>query len=521
MRHNLFIYITMMAFISIGLPAVAQTPDTRWGDLGNGTFANPVLNADYSDPDIIRVGTKYYMTCSEFHFMGMNILESDDMVNWRIISRVYDSIPLPGYSEMKRYAEGTWAPSLRYHNGRFYIFVCTPKDGLFMTSASNAEGPWAPLYCVKKIAGWEDPCPLWDEDGQAYLGHSIHGAGPIILHKMSADGKELLDEGKTIYQGPVAEGTKFLKRDGFYYLSIPEGGVGQGWQMALRSKNIYGPYEGKRTLEQGSTNVNGPHQGALVDTPEGEWWFYHFQETPSLGRVLHLEPVRWIEGFPFIGEDYDGNGIGEPMKIVKKPAIKGTTKPMAPQCNDSFSSTRLGLQWQFNHNPENSCWSLSSRKGWLELTALHADSLRNARNQFTQKIMGYKGEVTVKLDYQKMADGQRAGLECIGKKYTGAGVLMTAGKASVYFETGGKPQIITSVNSKHHLIYLKLNLDETVNRHFLSYSLDGKTYHPCGDTFSNFNKDWKGVRVGLYSYTTNGTGKAYFDDFVYHHDGPQ
>ena len=117
--------------------------------------------------------------------------------------------------------------------------------------------------------------------------------------------------------------------------------------------------------------------------------------------------------------------------------------------------------------------------------------------------------------------GSVPGLECIGKKYAGAGVLMTAGKASVYFEMGGKPQIITSVNSTHHLIYLKLNLDETVNRHWFSYSLDGKTYHPCGDTFSNFNKDWKGVRVGLYSYTTNKTGKVYFDDFVYHHDGPQ
>ena len=496
----------------------------RWGDQGNGYYANPVLNADYSDPDVIRVGDKYYMTCSEFHYMGMNILESDDMVNWHFLSRVYDSIPLPGYSEMKRYAEGTWAPSLRYHHGVFYIFVCTPKDGLFMTCSKSAAGPWSPLLCVKSVSGWEDPCPLWDEDGQAYLGHSVYGAGPIIVHKMSPDGKRLLDEGVTVYQGPVAEGTKFLKRDGYYYLSIPEGGVGQGWQTVLRSRSIYGPYEGKRVLEQGSTNINGPHQGALVDTPTGEWWFYHFQETRSLGRVLHLEPVVWRDGFPFIGKDNDGNGIGEPMKMVKKPAVKYYDKPTTPNTSDKFNTATLGLQWQFNHNPDNTHWSLTSRKGWLEVTALSADSLRKARNQFTQKVIGYRGCATVKLDYSKLADGQRAGMECIGKLYCGAGVMMVSAKPVVYIEAGEKTTIIASLNQKHQYIYIKLTLDEVTHSHQFSYSIDGTNYTDCGNAFVNYNKDWKGVRVGLYSYTvdrTCKTGQAYFDDFIYHHDGPQ
>lgn len=227
------------------------TRDLRWGDLGDGTYANPILNGDYSDPDVIRVGSKYYMTCSEFHFMGMPILESDDMVNWRIIGQVFGSIDLPGYSDMTKYGNGTWAPALRYHDGKYWIYVCTPNEGLFMTTADNPAGPWAPLHCVKAVSGWEDPCPLWDDDGQAYLGRSQLGGGPIIIHRMSADGRTLLDEGRTVYEGPVAEGTKMFKKDGYYYLSIPEGGVSTGWQTVLRSKSVYGPYDDKKiVLEQ-------------------------------------------------------------------------------------------------------------------------------------------------------------------------------------------------------------------------------------------------------------------------------
>ena len=200
----------MIIAACIAMPATAAADsDLRWGDLGDGTFANPVLNADYSDPDVIRVGNKYYMTCSEFHYMGMLILESDDMVNWRIISRVYDSIDLPGYSDMTKYASGTWAPALRYHDGKFWIFVCTPDEGLFMTTASNPTGPWEPLHLVKGIEKWEDPCPFWDDDGTAYLGRSRHGAGPIILHRMSPDGRELLDDGVEVYRGPWLKAPRF------------------------------------------------------------------------------------------------------------------------------------------------------------------------------------------------------------------------------------------------------------------------------------------------------------------------
>ena len=285
--------LSMLSATVDARPDFVEEDTEGWGDQGNGTYRNPVLNADFSDPDVIRVGSKYYMVASDFHFLGMQVLESDDMVNWRYVSQIYRRFDEPGWDDNGHYAGGSWAPAIRHHNGLYYVYFCTPDEGLYMSTASDPRGPWAPLHLVKRVAKWEDPCPFWDEDGQAYLGRSKHGAGPIIVHRMSADGKQLLDEGTTVYQGPIAEGTKFMKRNGYYYLIIPEGGVGTGWQTVLRAKNIYGPYERKVVLEQDSTNINGPHQGALVDAPDGSWWFYHFQETPVLGRVVHLQPVRW------------------------------------------------------------------------------------------------------------------------------------------------------------------------------------------------------------------------------------
>ena len=503
-----------------------RAADMRWGDQGDGTFANPVLNADYSDPDVIRVGDAYYMTCSEFHFMGMPILKSEDMVNWRVVGQVFDSINLPGYSSMEKYGNGTWAPALRYHDGKFWIFVCTPNEGLFMTTAQNAEGPWEPLVRVANVSGWEDPCPLWDDDGNAYLGRSQLGAGPIILHKMAANGKRLLDDGVKIYEGPVAEGTKLFKKDGWYYLSIPEGGVGTGWQTVLRSKDIYGPYEGKRVLETGSTDVNGPHQGALVDTPDGEWWFYHFQSAGTLGRVMHLQPVRWEDGFPVIGEDYDGNGIGEPVKICRKPAAGAGSPVCLPQTSDQFHAGKWGVQWQFNHNPDYNFINRTPRDGWLGLTPLYADRMRNSRNQFTQKLMGYKGQATVKLDYGDLKVGERAGLECIGNKYVGLEVeLYESGKYVIQIEKDGSisnTRILSGDQSTE--VWLRLDQDAVDNVFQFSYSLDGKNFTTLGSGFDMGDGDWKGARVGLFCYAksegTDEPGCAYFDDFEYLCDGP-
>ena len=512
------------------ISAMAQSPViTTWGDQGNGTYVNPILNADYSDPDAIRVGDKYYMVASDFHFMGMQMLESDDLVNWTLISKVYDRINLSQYDEMDAYGEGSWAPALRYHDGKFWVFFCTPHDGLFMTTATDPHGPWAPLHHVKEADRWEDPCPFWDEDGQAYLGRSILGAGPIIIHKMSPDGRELLDEGRTVYTGPIAEGTKIHKFGEYYYLSIPEGGVQTGWQTILRSKNIYGPYEKKVVLEQGMTEINGPHQGSIVDTPDGEWWFLHFQEYNPIGRVVHLQPMHWKDGWPVIGVDQDMNGIGEPVVAWRKPSwkvhknetelhvdkIEAEDKGYLPAHSDDFSSHELGLQWQFNHNPVDGEWSLSEREGWLTINALKGESFKKARNTIAQKSMGYVGEFTVKLDLSSLKDNDYAGLAMMAQWNWQIGVMKKDGKLYLYKGSDDNAVEVSQPYTKN-VIYLRIHLNAFANCYSFSYSVNNKEFTPIGDSTDMWNGHWKGLHPAVFCYNTEGKGgKAHFDWAIY------
>lgn len=512
--------------LSAALSAAAASQPAQWGDRGDGTYSNPVLNADYSDPDVIRVGDKYYMVASDFHFIGMQVLESADMVNWKVISQVYDRFDFPGWDSNQRYAGGSWAPSIRWHDGRFWVFFCTPHEGLFMSTATDAHGPWTPLHCVKRIEKWEDPCPLWDDDGQAYLGHSVHGAGPIIVHRMAPDGSRLLDEGRTVYEGPVAEGTKWLKRNGMYYLSIPEGGVESGWQTVLRSSNIYGPYERRVVLEQGATPVNGPHQGALVDTPDGQWWFYHFQSVSPAGRVVHLQPVSWTDGWPAIGADTDGNGIGEPVASCTKPAVNARVKPSLPQTSDDFSasgsywrgqnSSPLMPQWQWCHNPVDSAWSLSERPGWLTLHAIKADSLRFCRNMLTQKAMGYTGTAITAMELTDSTGGTLAGLLCIGKQFRAVGLCADG----IFTECDGQRTMVA--RGHFEKVFLRIETDLKANLHRFFYSTDGISYVPAGAPFAMRSGYWKGMRLGLFCYNTTGNGgAAAFDYFDYAIDSAQ
>ena len=491
MKH---IFLSILLLFPISLAA----QQLSWGDQGDGTYRNPVLCADFSDPDVIRVDGRYYMVASDFHFMGMQVLESLDGINWRYASQIYRRIDEPGWDAMAHYAGGSWAPAIRYHNGMFYVFFCTPDEGLFMSTARDAHGPWSPLHCLRHVAKWEDPCPFWDDDGQAYLGRSRHRAGPIIVHRMSADGRQLLDDGVTVYRGPVAEGTKFLKRHGYYYLIIPEGGVGTGWQTVLRSRNIYGPYERRVVLEQGTTAINGPHQGALVEGDEGRWWFYHFQETPVLGRIVHLQPVRWEDDWPVVGTDHDGNGIGEPV-VGAGFASAPSTSAFSLQQSDDFNST-LGLQWQWNHNSVDSHWSLTERTGWLTLHALPADSLKQCRNQLTQKVVGYHSTVTILV---QQSGHCRAGLFLSGKLFRAVGLSADG----IFIEVGGKQYIIRRGRFKK--LYLRLCIDAERNQHQFYYSTNGRRYQKAGDAFAMRSGYWKGIRAGLFCYGPDGL--AQFD----------
>jgi beta-xylosidase len=372
---------------------------------------------------------------------------------------------------------------------------------------------------VKSIEKWEDPCPYWDEDGQSYLGHSLLGAGPIIIHKMSADGTKLLDEGKTVYTGPVAEGTKIYRRNGYYYISIPEGGVDKGWQTILRSKNIYGPYEKKVVLETGRSNVNGPHQGAMVDTPKGEWWFYHFQSAGAIGRVMHLQPMFWHDDWPVIGIDMDRNETGEPVYVWKKPDVGANFPVCAPRTNDEFDKPALELQWQWNHNPVNSHWSLTEKPGWISLKALKAANLREAPNTLTQKVMGNSSVIITQLDAGCMESGQKAGLSSLSNVFNSVGVRNKEGKLYVFFEKNAK--VVEEVAISKKTIYLKLDISLNDQKNHFSYSFDNKVFVPVGTDFEVRWGYWKGTRIALFSYNElNEKGTASFNFFHYNYDGP-
>jgi len=485
------------------LPPIAHA----WqSDLGNGQYKNPVLFADYSDPDVIRVGSDFYMVSSSFHFMpGIPVLESKDLVNWRIIGHVYDRFDFdPAYdlTNGDRYGKGCWAPAIRYHGGRFWVYFPTPQEGIFMSSAKSAAGPWSTPVQVKKIAGWEDPCPFWDDDGKAYLIHSVLGAGPLILNKMSADGTHLLDEGTTIVKDrdamPTLEGPKLYKMRGYFYIFAPAGGVARGWQEVLRSTNIYGPYDHRTVLSQGDTDINGPHQGAYVETAGGQPWFVHFQERGAYGRVFWLEPVTWVDDWPVIGQPSDGATNGQPVLMWTKPDNGSETVTQVPQTSDTFDSSKLGLQWQWNHNPDDSKWSLTARPGYLRLNALPADSLMHARNTLTQMLSDPVSIVTTSLDTRKMADGQRAGLCVFGKPSGWIGVMQTGGRQQIACYTSTNEAAGPAIDPQN--VQLRANIANGIAN--FSYSLDGGQFISFGEPVKLQFSWWKGARPGIFSFNT-------------------
>jgi beta-xylosidase len=468
-------------------PDAARTRVLAWGDQGDGTFRNPVLKADYSDPDVIRVGDHFYLVASDFHYVGMQVLHSRDLVNWEVVGQVFSRLGMhPRYDEMNGYGQGTWAPTIRHHDGRFYVYVCTPYDGLFMWHAEDARGPWSDTVTVRAVERWEDPAPFWDDDGRAYLVHSVLGAGPLILHRMSPDGRTLLDDGVEIYRGPVAEGPKLFKRGGRYYISLPEGGVEKGGQTVLRATSLYGPWERRVVLPDGS-----PHQGGLVDLPNGESWFVGFKSTGRLGRVCHLLPVKWgDDGWPVFG---DG---GRAVERWRKPGV-APQPASCPRTSDEFDGPELAPQWQWNHNPVAGAWSLAARPGWLRLEARPASDMSRARNTLTQKLWDDAGVFEVRLDVAAMANGQRAGLTfASGSTFGWVGAGMAGGTRRVLWE-GGEGPVLAGPD-----LWLRGRYAGDSAR--LEYSLDGRAYADTGVVFPLRFAHWKGARVGIFCYGRDG-----------------
>lgn len=498
--------ILLFVLFSFSVKSQVWMPDN-----GDGTYKNPILYADYSDPDVIRVYDDYYMVASSFNCQpGIPVLHSKDLVNWTIINYVYDSLPLQRYEKVQP-GQGSWAPSIRYHKGLFYVYFCTPEDGLFMATTQDPRTKWE-LTMVQKVSNWEDPCPFWDEDGQAYLMHGVVGAGPAILHKMSADGKKLLNDGAIIYQDikkqPVLEGFKFMdKRDGYYYFAAPAGGVEEGWQSVFRSKNIYGPYEDKIVLSQGNTQINGPHQGGLVETQTGEWWFIHFQSKGAYGRIVHLQPAIWKNGWPVIGEDIDGDGTGQPVLGFKKPNVGKSYPKSGPQTSDDFSSSVLGLQWQWQAAPDKKWYDLENNKGFLRLNAVpnitDRGSLFHAPNVLLQKFSTPSFTAITKLQFKPEKEGESAGLTITGNTYTylclekGATTNhLTLFEAVKLRSRTVIPTRVVSVPINTDTIWLKVKVDDKLN-HQYAYSLDGKNYISIGKSYVAEVGTWIGAKVGI------------------------
>ncbi|WP_199615804.1 glycoside hydrolase family 43 protein [Paenibacillus alkalitolerans] len=485
-------------------------------DQGDGTFVNPVLHADYSDPDVIRVGEDFYMTASSFsHIPGLPILHSKDLINWTLINHVIPRMDLPGYDK-PQHGNGVWAPALRYHAGKFWVYYGDPDVGIFMSTAVDPAGEWEPLHLVKEGKGLIDTCPFWDDDGQAYLVHAFAKSRAGIKHKlrlckMSADGKRLLDEGQIIFDGtehhPTMEGPKMYKRNGYYYIFAPAGGVATGWQTILRSTSIYGPYEDKIVLHQGDTPVNGPHQGGWVELESGESWFMHFQDKDAYGRIVHLQPVRWVDDWPLMGVDRNGDGIGEPVLRHRKPNV-GKEYPVAvPDDSDDFDGTKLGLQWQWQANP-NPDWHSFDRESHLRLFAqpLPADvaTLYGAPHLLMQKFPAESFQAEAHLDCSSLQPGEKAGLVVFGYNYAyvalrtkedGSGFELLRAEGNATEET-----VIWKADLAAQTVVLRVTVSAGASCRFEYGAEDGGGFARCGEpAFTASKGHWVGAKVGMFA----------------------
>jgi beta-xylosidase len=535
------------ALLLSALFARASEPAPWIPDRGDGSYRNPVLHADYSDPDAIRVGDDFWLTSSSFsHVPGLPILHSRDLVNWELVNHALPELVPVEHFRQVRHGEGVWAPAIRYHAGKFRIYYPDPDFGIYVVTATDPRGRWSAPELVMGGKGLIDPCPFWDDDGQAYLIHAwAHSRGPVAnrlsLVKLNSDGTRALDAGKDVIDGNqmpgwrTIEGPKLYKRNGYYYVFAPAGGVTEGYQAVFRSKEIYGPYENRIVLEKDGTPVNGPHQGAWVDTASGEDWFLHFQDKGAFGRVVHLEPMVWRDdGWPAMGTATDtGAEKGAPVLTHRKPAVRdaASSRPVAvPPTSDEFEGASLGLQWQWQANPQSDWYSLAARRGWIRLHAEPApgDDLYDSPNLLLQKFPAPEFTVTTCLDGSGLAPGDAAGLMVFGYSYAWIGLRRDARGL----------RLVHAVNHHHDTKFGPSNfahadeavLEATTPRVFLrvavnssakcqfSYSTDGATFTPLsvGPAFEATVGRWVGAKVGVFAVERgngNRTEKAGYADF--------
>ena len=521
------------------LLASAQYKSEVWcPDKGDGTYTNPVINADYSDPDVCvgPSGEDYYLTASSFQCIpGLPILHSRDLVNWQIVGYAIKDKLYAGHRELiepyntVQHGNGVWAPSIRYHDGQYYIYWGDPDYGVFMVKTLNGDpaGEWTDPLLVIEGKGYIDTTPLWDEDGRCYL---VNGwansrakfASVLTVRELSADGTRAIGQPVIVFDGNgtenrTCEGPKFYKRDGWYWIMCPAGGVPTGFQLAMRSKSPYGPYEHKVVLQQGKTHINGPHQGGWVHTKYGEDWFLHFQDKEAYGRVVHLNPVDWTTGWPIMGKK------GEPVTTYRKPKANGQLPTANPAESDEFNSPVMGKQWQWQANYDEK-FGVPTAFGTFRIYNYKlpedANNLWLVPNMLLQKTPADEFTVTTKLRFTSKADGQLGGLIMMGLDYQ-ALVVKRVGqefqllKLTCHQADKGTPQeeeLITTLKPTaedktdykpgiHEDIYLMMKVKDSQVK-FL-WSLDGRTYKSCSDAFKMREGKWIGAKFGYVSVDTN------------------
>ena len=537
----------MMLLAAVSMTVNAQHYQSQvWSpDNGDGTYTNPVINADYSDPDVCvgASGEDYYMTASSFQCTpGLPILHSKDLVNWEIINYALDNL-YEGNAELlehfstPQHGAGVWAPSIRYHNGWYYIYWGDPDYGVYMVKTQNPAGKWENPVCVIKGQGYIDTTPLWDDDGRCYL---VNGwansrskyASVLTVREMSADGTRPIGQPVIVFDGNgtanrTCEGPKFYKRDGWYWIMCPAGGVPEGFQLAMRSKSPYGPYEHKIVLAQGKTNINGPHQGGWVHTKYGEDWFLHFQDKEAYGRVVHLNPVDWSTGWPIMGKK------GEPVTTYKKPTANSQSPIANPAESDEFNSPALGKQWQWQANYDEK-FGVPTAFGTMRIyTYKLSEGWKNfweVPNMLLQKTPADEFTATAKLRFTSKADGQMGGIIMMGHNYQ-ALVVKRVGKAfqllilTCQDADRGKPQqeeLIATLKPTaedkidykpgiHEDIYLRLKVSnaEAGVAHggqpmvSFAWSQDGKKFKDCGQQYTMKQGKWIGAKFGFIAVETN------------------
>ena len=520
-----------LAVAVLPMMASAQYKSKVWcPDNGDGTYTNPVINADYSDPDVCvgPSGEDYYLTASSFQCIpGLPILHSRDLVNWEIINYAVRELEPKSEFDHPQHGNGIWAPSIRYHNGEYYIYWGDPDHGVMMVKTKDPAGEWTKPLCVIEGKGYIDTTPLWDDDGRCYL---VNGwansrakfASVLTVRELSADGTRAIGQPVIVFDGNgtenrTCEGPKFYKRDGWYWIMCPAGGVPTGFQLAMRSKSPYGPYEHKIVLAQGKTSINGPHQGGWVHTKYGEDWFLHFQDKEAYGRVVHLQPVDWSSGWPIMGKK------GEPVTRYQKPKTSDAVAIVNPVESDEFNSPTMGLQWQWHANYDEKFGVPTAFGTFRIYTYKLSEGWKNfweVPNLLLQKTPADEFTVTTKLRFTSKADGQFGGLIMMGLDYS-ALVVRRMGQSFQLVQMTckaadkGKQQtenVIATLKPTatdktdykpgiHEDIYLRLRVADS-KLHF-AYSSDGKKFTDCGSEFQMKEGKWIGAKFGYISAETD------------------